>query len=71
MLIVSREDAVRLKLQFFFTGVPCIFGHISQRYVNGRICRKCCEGRHREQVSMSQEARDQMKAERQSNGELL
>ena len=34
---ISRETAVRLGLKRFFTGVPCIHGHICERLVNGAV----------------------------------
>ena len=39
---ISRETAVRLGLKRYFTGVPCIHGHICERLVNKRGS-KCVE----------------------------
>lgn len=38
--IVSRQDAKRLGLPRYFTGKPCINGHISERYPHGS-CVEC------------------------------
>ena len=39
---ISRETAVRRGLKRFFMGVPCINGHISERYVKpGDECVEC------------------------------
>ena len=40
---ISRETAVQLGLKRFFTGDPCIHGHISERLVNkrGSKCAEC------------------------------
>ena len=38
---VSRETAVQLGLKRYFTGVPCIHGHISERYVASNECVEC------------------------------
>lgn len=38
--VVSRQDAKRLSLARYFTGKPCINGHISERYVLGQ-CVAC------------------------------
>ena len=40
---ISKETAVRLGLKRYFTGVPCLHGHISERLVNkrGSQCAEC------------------------------
>jgi hypothetical protein len=38
---ISRETAVQLGLKRYFTGVPCIHGHISERYVASNECVEC------------------------------
>ena len=40
---ISRETAVRRGLKRYFTGVPCIHGHICERLVNkrGSQCVEC------------------------------
>jgi hypothetical protein len=49
---ISRKEAVRLGLKRYFTGVPCIYGHICERRVRlyGGECVECgrlAQQRHR------------------------
>lgn len=41
MKIVSREQAQRDGLKFYFTGLPCVHGHIARRRTNNRVCQAC------------------------------
>ncbi len=38
MEVISRTEAIAQGLKRYFTGIPCIHGHVSERY----ICRVCC-----------------------------
>jgi hypothetical protein len=40
LAIVSRKDAKVQGLTRYFTGVPCIYGHIAERTIKG-ICTEC------------------------------
>lgn len=40
MTLVSRKEAIDRKLKWYFTGKPCVRGHISKRNINGN-CLKC------------------------------
>ena len=40
---IRRETAVQLGLKRYFTGVPCIHGHISERLVKKRGGSECVE----------------------------
>ena len=39
--IVTLTDARTQRAKRFFTGIPCRWGHISQRYINGNGCFEC------------------------------
>lgn len=39
--IMSKEEAIRLGMNKYFTGEPCVNGHISPRYVNNGVCCEC------------------------------
>lgn len=39
--LISRDDAKRLGLKRYFTGVPCKQGHLTMRYVSTRQCAEC------------------------------
>lgn len=39
--VVSRRDARMLGLTYYYTGNPCISGHVSERYVSNGMCRDC------------------------------
>jgi len=41
MEIILRDEAAKQGLKRFFTGEPCVRGHVSERYVNGRACIAC------------------------------
>lgn len=40
MDILTREDAIKLGVSRYFTGVPCKHGHLSERYITRR-CVEC------------------------------
>jgi hypothetical protein len=54
---IDRETAIQLGLRRFFTGVPCVRGHISERYAANAACLEC----HRSNMQR-QKARDPEKA---------
>lgn len=39
--IISRRDAVCLGLKRYFTGIPCKFGHIVERFCSNNKCLDC------------------------------
>lgn len=39
--IISREDAKALGMKYYFTGIMCKHGHISERNVKYTSCRQC------------------------------
>jgi hypothetical protein len=41
MKIIKRFESVGLGLKHYFTGKPCIRGHIAKRRVNDRVCMQC------------------------------
>lgn len=41
MNILTRQEAVALKLSRYFTGQPCKHGHISERYTRSLNCIEC------------------------------
>lgn len=41
MEIISRKEAKEKGVTHYFTGVPCIHGHIARRRVNDRNCAEC------------------------------
>jgi hypothetical protein len=54
---ISKETAVQLGLKKYFTGVPCIHGHVCERRVNNHGCVEC----HR-LAMQKQKARDPERA---------
>lgn len=38
---ITREQAVSADLKFYWTGKPCVRGHVTFRYVDNRVCRQC------------------------------
>jgi hypothetical protein len=41
MKIIKRFESVGLGLKHYFTGKPCIRGHIAKRRINDRVCMQC------------------------------
>lgn len=39
--IITLEQARIMNLKFYFTGVPCVRGHICERYTKKRACVEC------------------------------
>ncbi|TWW38974.1 HNH endonuclease [Pseudomonas aeruginosa] len=48
MKIISRKDALAAGLTRYFTGKPCIHGHISQRSTSNKTCLECHSARKAE-----------------------
>jgi hypothetical protein len=44
---IDRETALSLGLKRFFTGEPCLKGHVAERWVKSRTCVECVLRRHR------------------------
>lgn len=45
--VLPRSEAIRLCLTTYFTGKPCVHGHIAPRRVNNRRCMVCTLASHR------------------------
>lgn len=45
MEIISCEDAKAKGLKRYFSGQPCVNGHLDERYVSGRHCISCSKDR--------------------------
>jgi len=45
--IIKRLEAKALGIKHYFTGKPCIHGHIEKRRVNDRICMQCTRDFHK------------------------
>ena len=41
MKTITRHEARDLGLQWYFTGKPCSYGHVSERSVSTGSCREC------------------------------
>lgn len=39
--IITYEEAINNGHKFYYTGIPCIRGHIANRYVSSKGCTKC------------------------------
>ena len=48
MEIISRQDAKLKGLTRFFTGVPCVNGHVSERHTKSGSCIECGNKKSRE-----------------------
>ena len=43
MKIISKKEAKEKGLKRYYTGEPCVYGHISERYTNGGGCIVCLD----------------------------
>lgn len=50
--LVTRPEARREGLKYYFTGKPCFWGHIQQRYVSSTICLTCQQEKRPPQSSI-------------------
>ena len=46
MEIMTKKEAKSKGMMFYFTGKPCIHGHIAERYVSKGTCKECNLTRH-------------------------
>lgn len=44
--IMTRKEAIAKNQGMYFTGEPCINGHIDERYVKNRNCIVCQKNRY-------------------------
>jgi hypothetical protein len=47
-IATSCEEAKALGLKWYFTGVPCKYGHVADRLVSNNGCRECCNAKCRD-----------------------
>lgn len=52
MKTISRKQAIALNEKTYFTGVPCINGHIAKRYVQSSTCSECIHPRKTQSIEM-------------------
>jgi hypothetical protein len=61
--IISKEYAIKLGLKRFFTGIPCKYGHIDERFVSTRRCVTCCNISRNKHRAENKDKYDQQLAE--------
>jgi hypothetical protein len=42
---ISKQEAASLCLKRYFTGKPCVHGHICERYISSGACVECIKDR--------------------------
>lgn len=47
VIVISRIDALAIGQRWYFTGEPCLHGHIAKRSCSNRDCRSCVDARTR------------------------
>lgn len=47
---ISYQDALAKGLSIYFTGKPCKYGHVSDRYVKGCRCAECARAESRSRI---------------------
>lgn len=45
---ISRSQAISAGLSRYFTGMPCLHGHIDERYTANGVCAECVRVRSRQ-----------------------
>ena len=51
MEIIKRQDALEAGLLLYFTGKPCKYGHIDQRYSSSGLCLSCMPRKNAERAA--------------------
>lgn len=46
--LISRKQAIQMGLSFYFTGKPCLRGHVARRRIENRNCVVCTSEKKRE-----------------------
>ena len=41
MDIITRKEAIKKRMKYYFTGKPCKHGHIAKRFIIGSNCCEC------------------------------
>jgi len=67
MDIITRKEAKEQGLKHYFTGKPCKHGHVVERYVSSKKCKKCSSEYNR----TSEKAKTRNKKWRQDNPEKM
>jgi hypothetical protein len=39
--MITRQEAKEQNIKFYYTGKPCLYGHVSKRYVSTKRCYSC------------------------------
>lgn len=74
MQIISRADARANNLKHYFTGNPCVHGHISKRYVSDTLCLDCHSNKHkkrREKLWKAKTPKSSLVIEKESRSKAL
>ena len=58
--IITKEEARKQKLIRYFSGEPCVSGHVDERYVSNGVCLTC----HRERGRIYNKGRPVSDAQR-------
>ena len=53
--IISRAEAIAQGLNRYFTGKPCKYGHVVERYATSKGCVECARGYYRTQYEANPE----------------
>ena len=53
--IISRDEAKAQGLKRYFTGKPCKYGHVVERYATSKGCVECASGYYRTQYEANPE----------------
>jgi hypothetical protein len=56
MEIITRKDAKAAGIKFYFTGVNCVHGHVSNRYTSNTQCVECRANLSNDWYSINREA---------------
>lgn len=75
MEIISKEEATRLSMKYYFTGKPCKRGHLSYRNVKYGVCLECAREKSKEKYHSDESSRisrlEKQKEYRNENKELF
>jgi 5-methylcytosine-specific restriction endonuclease McrA len=69
--IISRKEAKAQGLIRFFTGKPCKYGHVAERWVSNKVCTECREQKDRSKKKNIEKQRATVRAWYHANAERV
>jgi hypothetical protein len=65
--IITRADALSKGLKRYFTGQPCVRGHVAERYVTAKTCLECNRECSRKRLRDPRTRQEELERRRESS----